>query len=468
MATICKMSSPVKINLFLARMNGSLLVLFASALGLLCSAPGLVAHSNYAPVPPGMRQITDLSNWGELSELGGGWVQSSWYGTFNTWNYPWIVHSEHGFQWVLQTGETGGAFYFFDMEIGWVFTGPDFYPDIYGFSLDGGGAWLSYAPGSVQPRFFFRYETGSWIRIPAEESTATDFVLISAGTYMRGSAPDELGRWEDESPHHQVTLTRDFAIQTTEVTNAQFASVINWALGEGLVNASETTITNASGETRELLDLSDDSQLRFQGGQLLVDSGKDNRPVIEVTWYGAMAYCYLLSLREGLNPAVDPNNWTINPNSSGYRLPTEAEWEYACRAGTTTAFNNGPITTLGSQQLDPNLDRAGWYAANSQNPEEDMIDGLSTRPVGLKQRNEWGLYDMHGNVWEWCSDWFAPYPGRSVTDPEGPGFFSDTRNIRGGSFYDSAESCRSATRYWALPEESEPNIGFRPVRTQLP
>jgi len=439
------------------------------ALALLFVAGPAPATSKDTGTLPMVPQASDLSAWGEVTELGGGWVHSAWYGTFNSWFYPWIVHEEHGYQWVLETEASEGAFYLYDMEMAWLFTGSAYYPDIYAFALDGGGTWLTYLEGSSQPRFLYRYDTAMWISIPADEIPAMSFADISPGKYLRGSPPDELGRWEDEGPQHEVTLTRGFAMQTTEVTNAQFAAIMNWALDQGLVTGSTTEIKNATGDPQALLILAEpDCQLSFQDGRLVVDTGKEDYPVIEVTWYGAMAYCHYLSLREELNPAVDLSDWSVDRDAAGYRLPTEAEWEYACRAGSSTAFYNGPITFLGIEPVDPNLNAVGWYEGNSQNPENDLIDGLGTHPVGLKEPNAWGLFDMHGNVWEWGSDFLAAYPDRSLTDPENPAFFSEERILRGGGFFDLSEGCRSAVRWGQLPETSENSFGFRPVRTLAP
>jgi formylglycine-generating enzyme required for sulfatase activity len=137
---------------------------------------------------------------------------------------------------------------------------------------------------------------------------------------------------------------------------------------------------------------------------------------------------------------------------AGARLPTEAEWEYACRAGTTTALNNGKKLTSTEGQC-PNLDEVAWYDKNS---------GGKTHPVGQKQPNAWGLYDMHGNVWEWCADWYGAYPTGAATDPQGSqtGSF---RVLRGGSWYYFAYNCRVAYRYFNRPALRNLHYGFRAV-----
>jgi formylglycine-generating enzyme required for sulfatase activity len=145
----------------------------------------------------------------------------------------------------------------------------------------------------------------------------------------------------------------------------------------------------------------------------------------------------------------------MNQRGEGtYRLPTEAEWEYAARAGSTTAFYNGGITNTGSSPVDPNLDKIGWYLGNSDS---------EPHPVAQKQANSWGLYDMSGNVYEWCADWYGTYPTGAVTDPTGSTTGSN-RVIRGGGWYNYAQNCRSAYRGSNSPGGRNLGIGFRLVR----
>lgn len=195
-----------------------------------------------------------------------------------------------------------------------------------------------------------------------------------------------------------------------------------------------------------------DNPSRFKG---------DNLPVEQVSWYDAIEYCNKLSEREGLSPAYtinkgqrDPNNkngndrvkWLViwNRNANGYRLPTEAEWEYACRAGTTTAYNTGASIS----------DATGWYSENS---------GNKTHPVGQKSANAWGLYDMHGNVTEWCWDWYGTYSDAMQMDPGGVSSGSE-RVTRGGYWIISAPNLRSAYRSSGCPSLQSSFIGFRMVR----
>ena len=227
-----------------------------------------------------------------------------------------------------------------------------------------------------------------------------EMVKIKAGTFTMGSPEGEKGRDNDEK-QHQVTLTKDYWLGKFEVTQAQWQAVMG---------------NNPS---------------NFKG---------DNRPVEKVSWNDAKEFCSKLNEKyAGKLPA-------------GYKfdLPTEAQWEYACRAGTTTALNNG--TNLTDEKYNcENLAEVAWY--DYQNKENQ------THPVGQKRPNNWGLYDMHGNVWEWCRDWFASYSG-DATDPVGPSSGS-SRVIRGGSWGSGAECCRSANRYNRSPGDRYYDLGFR-------
>jgi len=173
---------------------------------------------------------------------------------------------------------------------------------------------------------------------------------------------------------------------------------------------------------------------------------RDNFPVERVSWYNAVEYCNKRSMKEGLTPAYTINSVDVtwNRNANGNRLPTEAEWEYACRAGTTTRYNTGKRLTL--------------MQAN--------YNGNRIRTVGKYKANAWGLHDMHGNVWEWCWDWEGDYPSGAQTDPMGASSGS-CRVIRGGSWYDSAEISCSANRSSCYPAYSDyygGSFGFRVVR----
>jgi formylglycine-generating enzyme required for sulfatase activity len=226
------------------------------------------------------------------------------------------------------------------------------------------------------------------------------FVWLPWGIFTMGSPTNEVDRYANEGPQTQVTLTRGFFLGRYEVTQGEYLAVM--------------------------------------GSNPSYFTGDTNRPVERVSWHDATNYCARLTAQERLAGRL-PAGWA-------YRLPTEAEWEYACRAGTTNRFYYGD---------DPGytqLANYAWYSANS---------GSTTHPVGGKLPNRWGLYDMAGNVWEWCSDWYGAYPGGSVTDPQGPASGSN-RVVRGGSWSFNAFHCRSASRY-GDPASRGFDIGFRVV-----
>ncbi len=228
------------------------------------------------------------------------------------------------------------------------------------------------------------------------------FVLVPAGSFRMGSRESETFRSADET-RHKVTIKRPFYLQTTEVTQMQWKKLMG-------KNPSEFDTC-----------------------------GKDC-PVENVSWEECRAFIRKLNELEGADK---------------YRLPTEAEWEYACRGGRGTPFSAGDLTVTGCG-LDPVLHEIGWYCANS---------GRRTHPVALKEKNAFGLYDMHGNVWEWCQDWYGAYPSGAVVDPEGRPY-GPCRVIRGGSCLNFSEKCRAAYRYSYRPFIKMKNIGFRVARTK--
>jgi hypothetical protein len=220
-------------------------------------------------------------------------------------------------------------------------------------------------------------------------SIGMKLALIPKGTFMMGSPESEEG-YSEREVQHEVTLTKDFYLGVMEVTQAQYQKV----MGE-----------NPSW---------------FQGERVLGDSS--SRPVEQVSWEDAVEFCKRISDLPEEKKA-----------GRVYRLPTEAEWEYACRAGSKTAFS------FGDEQ-----GSLGDYASFSDNSEG------KTHPVGAKKPNAWGLYDMHGNVWEWCGDWYGDYPKGAVSNPTGPNEGS-YRVYRGGGWCFEAAFCRSAFRRGDYP-----------------
>ena len=172
----------------------------------------------------------------------------------------------------------------------------------------------------------------------------------------------------------------------------------------------------------------------------------DDHPVENVSWFNVVRFCNRLSDRAGLESCYNEETWECDFTKKGFRLPTEAEWEYACIAGTTTIYYTG--------NSESDLTRSGWYKGNSDR---------KTHKVGQKAPNNWDLYDMHGNVWEWCNDWFGYYSSDSQNDPVGP--LRGTRRVaRGGGWGNNAVDCRSSVRGSDSPSFSHAGLGFRIVR----
>jgi len=305
------------------------------------------------------------------------------------------------------------------------------------------GTTQSFMVSGLLPGTTYRFAIKSvdlaanWSRISNVAQGTTDrlppgpegFVQVPAGTFVMGSPADEPGRYTNET-QRTVTLTGGFYISDHLVTQAEWTAIMGW------------------------------NEAQFSG---------DDQPEETVTWFDCVNYCNLRSQKEGLPPAyamadvvrdsgqVHINSATVtwNRGARGYRLPTEAEWEYACRAGSAAAFGAGPIThALSDCGDDPVLDRLGWYCGNSDS---------HAHPVKQLEPNVWGLYDMHGDVWEWCWDWFALYPAGPATDPIGPASGS-ARILRGGSWGDNARSARCAHRDTGVPGYDANDCGFRVVR----
>ncbi len=224
------------------------------------------------------------------------------------------------------------------------------------------------------------------------------FAQIQAGTFQMG---DDALLDESAKPVHTVTISYPFWMGATEVTQAEYAALMG---------------SNPS---------------QFQGSEY-PDSA--NRPVEQVSWHDARSYCKALTAQQSARGSV--------PSGYEYRLPTEAEWEYACRAGTTTSWNVG-------------------NSLNCSQANHNFCIGKQTSVVGSYAPNAWGLYDMHGNVWEWCLDSYGGYPSGAVTDPFVTG--GPYRVIRGGGWLNSSYYCRSAIRYYNDPGFAVNNVGFRVV-----
>jgi formylglycine-generating enzyme required for sulfatase activity len=229
-------------------------------------------------------------------------------------------------------------------------------------------------PASTQPAGDLTLDLGN--------NTAIKLVLIPAGQFMMGSPPDERDRSNNESPQHLVRISKPFYMALTPVTQRQWKAVMR-------------QFPTASGK---FVQINDDNAMGM------------------ISWVDANEFCRRLSVK---------TRQTV-------KLPTEAQWEYACRAGSQTRFYYGD---------DPDASHLSEYAWFDKN----IADQQYPHPVAQKKPNAWGLYDMHGNVNQWCADYLGPYPVRPVSDPTGPG--SGTFHVfRGGSFMTGAKLCRDAAR----------------------
>ncbi|MDP7255206.1 MAG: SUMF1/EgtB/PvdO family nonheme iron enzyme, partial [Planctomycetota bacterium] len=226
------------------------------------------------------------------------------------------------------------------------------------------------------------------------KQTGMHLVFCPAGTFMMGSPANEKNRTDNET-QHRVTLSKPFFIGKYEVTQAEWTKVVGDKPWEGKTSAKENS----------------------------------RHAVSYVSWEDCQGF---LKKAEG-----------------ALSLPSEAEWEYACRAGTTSRFSFGDDEDYGL------LKNYAWFSDNAYDVEEKYA-----HPVGGKKPNQWGLYDMHGNVFEWCQDWIGDYPSAAVTNPTGPNAGED-RVIRGGSWYNSAGNCRSANRFRGIPGGRDFSLGFR-------
>lgn len=281
----------------------------------------------------------------------------------------------------------------------------------------------------------------AWDIFKQPESLPDGFIRVEPGQYLRGSPETELGRLPDEV-QQQVTISYPLAVQRREVSLAEY----------------------------EMLLMGRANPFRACG---------ENCPAVNVGWMDAIEYANMRSSREGFEPCYvlvgagseRRAEWPLGLECEGYRLPTEAEWEYFARAGSTGAFSSGEITVTGRGAPDPRLTEIAVYGANSHAPYLGAVDcsswgeGFETcgpAPVGSRRPNAWGLYDVSGNAAEWVADGPGPWTATPATDPVGE-FGGRSRVVRGGSWMDVAERCRLAAR-----RETQPlgrmDVGFRLVR----
>jgi len=330
---------------------------------------------------------------------------------------------------------------------------------------------LSYTDSLVGDLGFYRIKVQ-----PCLEANPMDMVLIPAGQFMMGQA-----EVPGATPEHLVTLTHDFHLGRTEVTNAQFLEALNWAKSQGLVfvvgdyvqqyNVNLLRINISGFDWCEIRYNSGTQQFYLHAGTL--DAGSfgpgeaypggsydpANHPVKWVSWFGAACYCDWRSQMENL-PRYYEGQWGQIPSprnpytALGYRLPTEAEWEFAAQYDDERTYPWGqatPTCTLVNYSISSSNRCVGWSSP------------VGAHPAGASAL---GLQDMAGNVWEWCNDWYANYSSGGVSDPPGPND-GGGRVPRGGSFYDGAAFLPCAFRGNTHPSSTYGYNGFRLCRTTL-
>lgn len=230
---------------------------------------------------------------------------------------------------------------------------------------------------------------------------------IPPGEFTMGSPEDENSRDSDEGPQHRVVISQGFWLGETPVTQQQWRAVVQAAKASELPHSPSSF------------------------------NSKPQHPVESVNWHQGVQFCEQVQ--------------AVLQSAQQFRLPTEAEWEYACRAGTSGAFHDGSPCTKPTGR-DPALERLGWFDENSNG---------STQPVRQKKPNTWGLFDIHGNVWEWCRDGKRQYSAEPQVDPVGSESSGAFRVLRGGSWYYFARLCRAAYRYALDPSDDWNDSGLR-------
>ncbi len=373
--------------------------------------------------------------------------------------------------------------------------------DITEVTADG---WITWSNPAATATFTIQTATSpskeahwrDWAQVPMSGTGTTHrtfdpsppdgLVWIPAGSFAMGDMVGSVAGGDqtdpyDETPVHSVYVS-GFYMQASGVTNDQMAAVLQWAYDEGgKITVSSWSVRNVESD-RELLDL-DESHCRITWNgaaeQFELKAAKGSGyPCVEVTWHGAAAYCNYRSEMEGLTPCYDLAGWSCSFGANGYRLPTEAEWEKAGRGGRSGwRFPWGDKISHSEANYYSYWSGGSPYYSYDVNPDSgyhpDWGEGdyPYTSPAGSFAPNGYGLYDMAGNVWEWCNDWYGGgyygAPEASQPDPPGPAAGSG-RVLRGGYWGNVASGCRVADRYSSYPDGGGYCCGFRPVRRPPP
>jgi formylglycine-generating enzyme required for sulfatase activity len=331
-----------------------------------------------------------------------------------------------------------------------------------------GGKQRPYQNGSIVSEVYYSLSSGAGAPVPVREppagsgaaslSTATAgsnppsvaitspvMALIPAGSFTMGSLVTERDRDPFGENRHRVTMSA-FYIASKELSVGEFRRFVE---DSGYVTTAETDGGSQAYDEAK-------SEWVFRAGANWRNPGfrqADDHPVVCVSWFDAVKYCNWLSVKEGLKPAYTINGQTVNwdRSANGYRLPTDAEWEYACRAGTSTPLSTGESISTS---------QANYNGSVAHNYGNIGLFRKATVSTGSFPPNAWGVHDMHGNVWEWCWDYYSNPNTTALTDPTGPA--SGTHRInRGGSWSSSGKLLRSAVRASDFPETTGSNLGFR-------
>jgi len=332
---------------------------------------------------------------------------------------------------------------------------------------------LPYGDGSINLLDFGELASHWMATLP----DPNEMVFITGGEFQMGDAFND-ATTEYELPVHSVKID-SFYIGKYEITNSQYCEFLNAELTSDLIYVDPNT-KNIKNIDNDLIYCSTSlnnppSQIEYNNGTFIVLSkngrNMDNDPITLVSWYGAAAYCNWRSKQANYHTCYDPITWQCDFTKKGYRLPTEAEWEYAARGGfASRRFSWADPNTISHNQANYKAD-SDFYVydvSDTTGYHPDWNDGIEpyTSPVGSFPENGYGLYDMTGNAFEWCNDWFdaSYYEISSFNNPTGPESspYTPTRNVlRGGSWYDTADRCRVSYRYSWPTNNTRPGIGFR-------
>ncbi|MFH1107757.1 MAG: SUMF1/EgtB/PvdO family nonheme iron enzyme [Planctomycetota bacterium] len=308
-------------------------------------------------------------------------------------------------------------------------------------------------------------------RVSAHDGRAPEgMVFIPGGDFMMGDSFDPSEGNSDELPRHLIRVD-SFYMDRYEVTNQQYADALNWAKGQGnLITVTSGVVYKYNSGTSypycSTTASTSYSRITWNGSAFGVVSGKENHPMVMVSWYGAAAYANWRSVMGGWTPSYDTGTWTCNFVANSYRLPTEAEWEYAARGGVAgTRFPWSDSNNIQHARANYYSDPGYSYDTSptrGDHPTFATGNYPYTSPAGYFAPNGYGLFDMAGNAWEWCNDWYdgSYYSVSPGSNPTGPGS-GDFVVLRGGSWGRFANLLRCAFRNFLLPDDRENGLGFR-------